>query len=212
VGYDMYIETTPETETAKAAEGEAAFNEAVKARDALTVPRTHSDYIAAQAKVTKALDALESADTSYFRLNGWGMSRYREIMTQLGMVADGYSLPPWPHEPDGITWEDIKAAEAPADGSDLPVKPEALAYVKQLDAHLAWHPEPPFGIALHKFGSNDGWLVTPEEIAAALESYRTHSGDEVKVIITSAGGELDHWLKWISYLERAQRRGGFRVH
>ncbi|MXM66103.1 hypothetical protein GR925_22290 [Streptomyces sp. HUCO-GS316] len=90
------------------------------------------------------------------------------------------------------------------------MKSAAVAYVEQREAHLAWHPKPPFGIALHKLGSNDGWLVTPEEITAALESYRTHSGDEVKVIVGDK--ELDYWLKWIAYLERAQRHGGFRVH
>ncbi|MFD1656964.1 hypothetical protein ACFSL4_01620 [Streptomyces caeni] len=166
MGYDMYIENTPE--------GEAA----------------------------------PDGDTSYFRLNIWGMSRYREIMHQLGMVAVDYQQPNFPELPDGIDWEDVSAVRYPE--GQQPVKPEAVTFAKTIDEHLAWHPDPPFGIALHKFGSNDGWLVTPQEIAAALEAYRTHSGDEVKVIVGAEG--LDYWLKWIAYLERAQHRGGFRVH
>ncbi|MFD4258207.1 hypothetical protein ACFWR9_11400 [Streptomyces sp. NPDC058534] len=152
----------------------------------------------------------EGEDSGYFRLNIWGMSRYAQIMEQLGMIATDYPLAAWPEKPDCIDWEDVSAVRYPEDyEGDMPVKPEAVAYAKTIDEHRAWHPDPPFGIALHKFGTNDGWLVTPEEIAAALESYRTHSAEEVKALL---GGNVDHWLKWIAYLERAQRQGGFRVH
>lgn len=208
MGYDMTIVNTPEDEAVTTKEAETVFSAAVKERDALTVDRDHPDHVAAQANVENAYEAMSAADASYFRLNVWGMSRYREFMEQLGMVYSESALPPWPDVPDGLSYEDVEAAEAPADGSNLPVRPEAMAYVKQRDAYVAWHSEPAFGIALHKFGSNDGWLVTPEEIAAALESYRTHAGDEVKVIVNDS---LDYWLKWIAYLERAQRRGGFHV-
>ncbi|WP_155054559.1 hypothetical protein [Streptomyces blattellae] len=156
-------------------------------------------------------EAAEDGDASYFRLNIWGMSRYREIMHQLGMVATDYARPPWPEKPDSIVWDDVSAVRYPDDyEGNQPVKPEAVTFAKTIDTHLAWHPDPPFGMALHKFGSNDGWLVTPEEIAAALEAYRAHSGDEAKVIV--GADRLDYWLKWIAYLERAQHRGGFRVH
>lgn len=168
MGYDMYIENTPDGETAG------------------------------------------DRDTSYFRLNIWGMSRFREFMDQLGMLATDYAHQPWPEKPDSIDWDDVSAVRYPEDDDQLPVKPDAVAFAKTIDAHLAWHPDPPFGVAVHKFGSNDGWLVTPQEIAAALESYRTHSGDEVKALVGSDG--IDHWLKWIAYLDRAQRCGGFRVH
>lgn len=152
----------------------------------------------------------EDSDNSYFRLNIWGMGRFREFMDRLGMVSTDYPLAPWPEKPDSIDWEDVSAVRYPEDyEGQQPVKPDAVAFAKTIEVHLAWHPDPPFGIALHKFGSNDGWLVTPEEIAAALESYRTHSGNEVKVIV---GDALDRWIKWITYLERAQLHGGFRVH
>ena len=155
-------------------------------------------------------DAQGGRDGSYFRLNIWGMGRFREFMDQLGMVATDYTVPPWPEKPDSIDWEDVSAVRYPDDyEGDQPVKPDAVTFAKAIETHLAWHPDPTFGIALHKFGSNDGWLVTPEEIAATLESYRTHSGDEVKVIVGADG--IDRWVEWITYLERAQLRGGFRV-
>ena len=150
-------------------------------------------------------------DSTYFRLNIWSMGRFRQFMAQLGMVATDYEVPRWPEKPDTIDWDDVSAVRYPDDyEGNQPVKPEAVTFAKTIDEHLAWHPAASFGIALHKFGSNDGWLVTPEEIRAALESYRTHSGDEVKAIVGADG--LDRWLKWIAYLERAQRHSGFRVH
>ncbi|MGD6749142.1 hypothetical protein [Streptomyces sp. BH105] len=182
--------------------------DAVKARDALTVPRDHPDQEAAQKIVHERYEAMHDADTAYFRLNIWGMGRYTEIMEQLGMTVSDYSAPPFPHQPEGVTWDEIEAAQEAGDAANTPVRPEVLAYLKQQEAHVAWRPEPAFGIALHKFGSNDGWLVTPEEIKAALETYRTHGSGEVKVIV---GDDLDYLLKWIAYLERAQHRGGFRV-
>ncbi|MEV6791280.1 hypothetical protein AB0M87_04595 [Streptomyces sp. NPDC051320] len=212
MGYDMRIEGPPTAEEeAKVREAQAAFDASVKERNSLP-DRRPGDDDAAQEKVDAAYEALHAADISYFRLNIWGMSDYLYYMHQLGMLAVDYDMPSFPQLPDGITWDDMEAAEAPpGDGSSLPVKAEAVAHLKAREAHVAWHPEPAFGIAQHKFGSNDGWLVTPQEIKAALESYRTHSGDEVKVIVGTGEGRLEYWLKWIAYLERAQHRGGFRV-
>ncbi|WP_425838381.1 hypothetical protein [Streptomyces fractus] len=211
MGYDMFIETVSDHEAATVRAAEDAFHAAARARDALHLPPDHADCVAAQEKVERAYEALREADSSYFRLNIWGMSHYCEVMEQLGMVVSDYELPPFPHEPDGVTREEIDAFGDRGHGPDAPARPEVVAYWKQLEAHLSWHLDPAFGIALHKFCSNDGWLVTPEEIAAALESYRVHSAEEVKVIVGGDTEELDYWLQWISYLQRAQQRGGFRV-
>lgn len=209
MGYDMMIENTPEDEAAQLARARAAFHAAIEARDALALPRDHPEYRDAQGKAAKAYEALREADTSYFRLNIWAMGRYLAFMDQLGMITDDYLLPPWPHEPEELSQADIEAAEEPTGSLGTLAKPAAVAYVKQREAHLVWHPEPVFGIALHKFASNDGWLVTSEEIEAALESYRTHGADEIKVIVGAE--EHDYWIQWIAYLERARHRGGFRV-
>jgi hypothetical protein len=114
---------------------------------------------------------------------------------------------------------DVDAAEEetnPGAADGLPIKAAAATYVKELTAHLAWHPEPASGIAVHKLGSNDGWLVTPQEIEAALAAYRTHSADQVKTLLASELGDegdcTSYWIEWIAYLERAKARGGFKVH
>lgn len=211
MGYDMFIEAVPADEAATVRAAENAFNEAARARDTLDLPPDDAAYVVAQEAVERAFQALRKVDLSYFRLNIWGMARYCEVMQQLGMVVSDYELPPFPHEPEDVPHEEIDAYGDRGEAMDSPARPEVVAYWKQLEAHLAWHPDPAFGIALHKFCSNDGWLVTPEEIAAALESYRVHSAEEVKVIVGGDAEELDYWAQWIAYLHRAQHRSGFRV-
>jgi hypothetical protein len=180
---------------------------------------SHPGYKAAQQKVDAAYEAMQSTNVSYFRLNIHGMGAYRTVMDQLGMLVTDYDAPDFPELPDGVTWEDIEAAEEepnPGAGDGLPVKAAAAVYVKELNAHLAWHPEPASGIAVHKLGSNDGWFVTPAEIEAALAAYRTHSAPQVMTLLGAAlgdeGDSHSYWIEWITYLERARVRGGFKVH
>ncbi|MEU3877810.1 hypothetical protein [Streptomyces sp. NPDC029704] len=178
--------------------------------------RSHPGYPAAQQKVDAAYEALQDADISYFRLNIHDMGVYRTIMDKMGMLVTDYDLPDFPELPDGVTWKDVDAAEeepTPGAADGLPVKAAAAVYAKELNAHLAWHPEPASGIAAHKLGSNSGWLVTPDEIEAALASYRTHSALQVMTLLGSALGDDNHsyWTEWITYLERARVRGGFTV-
>lgn len=101
----------------------------------------------------------------------------------------------------------------------------------------SWHPKNVAGIAVHKFGSNDGWIVTPEEIRAALAIYEQklvepgHAGGEetidrggaelvgdkvlemLGVAAPSLISDVDPgvWGRWIEWLEKAAERGGFEV-
>lgn len=65
------------------------------------------------------------------------------------------------------------------------------------------------GIPVDKLGSNDNWLVRPEEITSALLSY-----DKLdrKAVVTVVGDHLDYWDKWIAFLRQAATCGGFRVN
>ncbi|MCX4681367.1 hypothetical protein OG413_45505 [Streptomyces sp. NBC_01433] len=179
---------------------------------------SHPGYRAAQQKVDEAYEAMQTAHTSYFRLNIHGMGAYRTVMDELGMLVTGYQKPRFPDLPDGVTWEDVDAAEEetnPEVADVLPIKTAAATYVMELNAHLTWYLEPASGIAVHKLGSNDGWLVTPQEIEAALAAYRTHGADRVKTLLAAELGDEDdctsYWIEWIAYLERAKARGGFKV-
>jgi hypothetical protein len=70
-------------------------------------------------------------------------------------------------------------------------------------------PQPVLGIPRHKFSSNDGWLVTPAQIAAALDIYRSRTAEEVAAVMEPK--DRDIWGKWIDFLDYAKDRGGFRV-
>jgi hypothetical protein len=93
------------------------------------------------------------------------------------------------------------------DAADLPI--------------LSRHGDGPMTIPSFKFGSNDGWLVTPEEIAGALEAWaetdmaRDHlAADRFRRGMSTKTYETiseDYWRQWIEFLRRAKDRGGFQV-
>lgn len=60
----------------------------------------------------------------------------------------------------------------------------------------------------HKLCSNDGWLVTPAEIEAALSMLPIVDGKYG----FPQQDEAPWFGSWINYLARAKSMGGFRVH
>ena len=67
------------------------------------------------------------------------------------------------------------------------------------------------GIPLVKLGSNDGWLVHPEEIREALEADLKHT----PVIQGDLGDpdrwDTERWESWVTFLRGALTHGGFKV-
>lgn len=96
---------------------------------------------------------------------------------------------------------------------------QAMAAMRMLDTRRApagctteWTPDKPTGIPVDKLCSNDGWLVTPAEIRAALASYGTlDPRDEAHILDECQVADPEYWGRWIDYLRRAADRGGFRV-
>lgn len=143
-----------------------------------------------------------AARRSYFRLNIWGMGAARELMHGAGMLDLESGHGDFPSDKDfGVTdamWNDW-------DGEpDEDTSPEMRAYQKAVQAVTDAQREKPAGIPVHKLGSNDGWLVTPDEISSALEAYVL--GDGVPADAPA------WWADWIGWLKYAQEHGGFRVH
>lgn len=184
-----------------------------------------------------ALDAAEAAsvearktDKEYFRLNNQGMGLYATAMDHLGMLQHGEPRPAWP-DADDIQEEEwdalydlkesrIKALARNAQGGAVPeaepgsepVRKALSDYVDAVIGVLLWAPTPVTGINAFKFSSNDGWVVTPAEIHAALETYRGHTEDAVQEALGSVGAtNLNHWMTWITFLDYAEQQGGFRV-
>ncbi|WP_146607611.1 hypothetical protein [Spongiactinospora gelatinilytica] len=233
-----------DSEQEAVAEARNAWNAAVTARD--TLPReeagkfnpakadeigdreAHDAYDGRTARYREAQDAVMAASEamgavrkSYFRLNIWGMARYREVMHQIGMAFQDDPYPAWPKAEDyGITHEQVWAAENPKEhpAEFAAITPEimdqVLAYQAEQDRVLSWHGKEMPGLPLHKFGSNDGWLVLPVECEAAVRIWRKQKGLRGEVLVRDKLGSDDafaYWLEWIEFLQGAVTHDGFEV-
>jgi hypothetical protein len=59
-------------------------------------------------------------------------------------------------------------------------------------------------IPVHKLWTNDGWLVTPDEITAGLP----HAPP---VALDRRQRPIPWWDQWLDYLDGARGHGGIRV-
>lgn len=135
-----------------------------------------------------------------FRLNIFGMSRYREAMFELGMMHESTN----PVTPDD--WESLPE-DYDADSEE--------AYYEAKDKITARHGINPLPtLPSHKFGSNDGWLVTPDEIRASLTKWDDWNSEDHHDVSESVAKVIstDYWNAWIAYLRLAAEHDGFRVH
>lgn len=173
-------------------------------------------------------------DPAYFRLNIWGMGRVRRAMAELGMVyvAAGdedefpnlasYGLTQAEYEAieyHAESWadEELKAAYAKVTEGQ---KAAHEQYEKAVETHLSAHPRGGSGIPVHKLGSNDGWIVTPEEISQALTVYypwrEKHGKEHEELVLQFLEATDPDWLKvwndWIEWMDKARQYEGFRVH
>ena len=155
---------------------------------------------AARAKVHARIELIK-ADPNEFELNASGMTTAKVVMSRLGMLDHDTKHDLWPNQADyGVT--PAMAQLGPEDD-----EPRELAYFRAAeDAVRDKQAENPTGIPLYKLGTNDNWLVTRDEITAALGAYRTALGDG------ASDCELWWWPYWIEFIERAAKHGGFRVH
>ncbi|MDF5756591.1 hypothetical protein [Spongiactinospora sp. TRM90649] len=244
MGYDMTWRRIDDSEREAVAEARVAWDAAVKARDALPREEAgtfdsakakelgdwdahdaHNGrterYRKAQDSVMAASRLMDDVHTSYFRLNIWGMGLYRELMLQLGMAFDDEPHPAWPKVEDyGVTNQQVWAVEDPNDHPQeyAAITPEVmqqvLAYQGEHERVLSWHGLEVPGLPLHKFGSNDGWIVLPVECEAAVRIWRKHKGLQSEAAVRARLGSDDafaYWLTWIAFLEGGVTHNGFEV-
>ena len=159
----------------------------------------------------------------YFRLNIWGMGTYTQVMFDLGMVYISKSpggWPEWNRYPDNQEKQgQFEAAHAHVKGGedlaeDVPADVMATTreYVAQSDEILRHHADGSDVIPSHKFDTNDGWIVTPAEILAALAAYDARPDRDEHVLARLGGADRKaYWDTWIAYLRRAVDRDGFEV-
>ncbi|MFJ9521258.1 hypothetical protein ACIRPK_23785 [Kitasatospora sp. NPDC101801] len=211
MGYDMtFADDLTAEEEAALTKARAAINAAVHPRN---VPEP--ERAAAEKAWEEVWDAYDEATPHYFRLNIWGMREARAAMEQFGMLTD-QDHPEWPRPGDfGLTEEDmddltdsLDDKEGAATGQEDPLAVARERFRRAQDAVTDAEPQPVTGIPWHKLCSNDGWLVTPAQIGAALAKWETV--DEKKR--AAAVGENDWFPEWIEWLGKAKERGGFRVY
>ena len=94
------------------------------------------------------------------------------------------------------------------DASDRghPTQPsvELADYLDALDRHQRANYDAHV-IPVHKLWTNDGWLLTPDELAAALPHAPASALDRRQ-------RPIPWWHQWLDYLDTAQGHGGVRVH
>jgi hypothetical protein len=207
MGYDMTTEQP--ADPAEAAAVAAAYAKTRTLTSPSTLPEG-PERDAAEKAWRDAWAAYDAAQLSYFRLNIWGMSRCADTMSALGMLTgephpswpqlDAYGLDDYPDDP-----EDYEGEERAEKTRQL--TPSGRKYLDDAQAVVDYEPQPVNGIPAHKFGSNDGWLVTPSQCAAALAVWEKTPAEQ------RAAVEARHewWPRWVAFLAHSKDRGGFRV-
>jgi hypothetical protein len=215
MGYDMSMVNDP-TDFAEMARVQELFNKAAEQRNALPADErgTATDpfngpwvgrserYAAAQAEVDRYYKLLDETNVGYFRLNIWGMGIARQIMQERGMIHYEGDHPDWPLVEDFGFSSENEYYEASEDDDRKMSYDAANRQVK------VFSPEVP-GIPAWKFGSNDGWVVTPIDIGGAMVRLRESGLSEV--MPTYDGHTVDWWPDWIEWMNLAAAHGGFEV-
>lgn len=205
MSYDMRIRgnvpAAPQHDIDQAQDAYDAANAALKARQAAgDFDKNLDAFIEAMQPVDQLFSKLyRLKEPGYFCLNIGGMGRYADAMAELGMAHESTSGLDWSQSPD-----------YPEDDDD---KEKMDAYQVAMDAFTSAHGSPADKptIPLHKFSTNDGWFVTPEEIRAALDEYDTRCSEELSETTRNLI-ETDYWGEFIAWLRLAAEHDGFRVN
>lgn len=234
MGMDMYWAKQPEHMKAAHEEARAEFFTRCNERDEIPKEeagrktfeelRANPDapardaterYKAAQRAVNEAHKKMYEVEEYYFRLNWWGMSRFLNAMLGFGMAYPSENEADWPTYRDDLPgFEDaveaIEEGMKPDCSSD--VEAIAMTYVHERDRIVQAHPGTEKGIPSHKFSSNDGWWVTPEECRAALAAYEKNASMKELILADAGIADAAYWDKWIKFIRGAADHDGFKVH
>lgn len=175
-------------------------------------------YHALQSVVTAAMNEMYRTDVTYFRLNIWGMREASDVLSPLGMIHHYGNHPPFPQLPDIDGFDgcgmEVDGAYIELDEAPEKFPPAAHEYQRAHEDVLRFSPEVP-GIPGWKFGSNDGWLVTPIDIQGAIAQLVNAAKAacvEPAAMLASTAGDRTYVVEFVEWMVRAIPRGGFRVH
>lgn len=163
--------------------------------------RTDAQRRVANQAMTRSLMALYEAQPNEFQLTAGSVVDLQNTMLRLGMLDLDTQAGRFPRYEDyGVTAAIIaEFNETGEEGREL------AGFNAMADAVRDRQAENPTGIPLYKIKTNDKWLVTPNEITAALGAYRTSLGEGVPE------PRLFWWPYWLDFIERAAKYVGARV-
>lgn len=150
-------------------------------------------------RLMAASDQYVAARVNYQQFNNYGMGVVVGFMEDRGMAYDAPRTLSWPEYPayDEDSFEEHKAAQAKYDELARPT--------------LIEHPEGGDSIPSFKLDSNDGWIVTAAECAAAVAANAQH---DPPTYLDEDSGEkkpITWWPDWVAFLERGAAGEGFTV-
>ncbi len=145
------------------------------------------------------------ADGARYHLSNRQMGDAITVMEQVGMARQV----PTPPFPQPITYgasseERDDYLDAVDRGEIVQPSPGLAAYLDARAQHLAANYDAEV-IPRHKLWTNDGWLITPDELTAALPR-------APKTALDRRQRPIPWWRQWLEYLEGSRGHGGFRVH
>ncbi|MEU8919536.1 hypothetical protein AB0D10_01195 [Kitasatospora sp. NPDC048545] len=142
-----------------------------------------------------------------FRQSAGGTAMLLTWMGEFGMLIEGDPAHrPYLAEFD-LSPDDFDGPVG--DGKIKPAKAQAFAAAQEAARQRLESYDPSAaGIPRYKVDSNEGWLIAPQEITAALAAYDSHPAAERRDAERS--GYCD-WPGWIAFLRRAVA-SGIRVY
>jgi hypothetical protein len=145
------------------------------------------------------------ADGARYHLSNRQMGDAITVMEHTGMARQ-VPTPPFPKPATyGASKEERdEYLDAVDRGEIVQPSPALAAYLDARAQHLAANYDAQV-IPRHKLWTNDGWLVTPAELTAALP----HAP---KTALDRRQRPIPWWHQWLDYLDTARGHGGFRVH
>jgi hypothetical protein len=145
------------------------------------------------------------ADGARYHLSNRQMGDAITVMEQVGMARQVPTPPfPQPAAYGASDQEHDDYLDAVDRGDTVAPSPGLAAYLDARDQHLAANYDAQV-IPRHKLWTNDGWLITPQELTAALPHARTSALDRRQ-------RPIPWWRQWLDYLDTARGHGGIRVH
>jgi hypothetical protein len=145
------------------------------------------------------------ADGARYHLSNRQMGDAITVMEHTGMARQ-VSVPAFPQPTAyGVSSEEYDAwLDAVDRGQPVQPSPELAAYLDARDRHLQANYDAQV-IPRHKLWTNDGWLITPDELDAALP----HAPETA---LDRRQRPIPWWAQWLDYLDTARGHGGVCVH